>query len=223
MYLSRIELAEAAGLRPEFWKSIVSLDDVHRIVWSWFADDPDRHRDFLYRQEGAGRSVRFYTLSPRPPVDPGGFWRIETKEFAPKLATGDCLAFSLRANPTLRKASGPGEGKRHDVVMDAKFAARSGGGDPQPLAEVVQTKCTGWLLSRAESCGFELADGDVRADGYRPVRFYRRRGEGEASVTTVDFDGRLTVRDPSRFVDSLTRGIGPAKAFGCGLMLIRRV
>ena len=33
----------------------------------------------------------------------------------------------------------------------------------------------------------------------------------------------LEVADPARFFDALVRGVGPAKAFGCGLMLVRRV
>ena len=41
--------------------------------------------------------------------------------------------------------------------------------------------------------------------------------------TTVDFSGQLAVTDPLAFVAALGSGIGRAKAFGCGLLLIRRV
>ncbi|HVT43422.1 MAG TPA: type I-E CRISPR-associated protein Cas6/Cse3/CasE [Thermoanaerobaculia bacterium] len=222
MYLSRIELRDETARTPEFWKYSASMNDVHEVVWSWFADDPDRRRDFLYRHEGEGLSTRFYTLSARLPVDPGGLWRVESKPFAPKLSAGDRLIFSLRANPTRRKTDGPGKGKRHDVVMDAKFAARTSGGERKPFTELVETTCIDWLSSRAAACGFGFAEGDVRTDGYRPVRFPRGRRHADASVTTVDFEGRITVKDPSCFLESVTQGIGPAKAFGCGLMLIRR-
>ena len=125
MYLSRIELQGDAARTPEFWRRLGSLNDVHQIVWSWFGDHPARSRDFLYRQEGDGLSTRFFTLSARPPVDAGGLWRIASKPFAPRLSPGDRLLFSLRANPTRKKSDGRNQGKRHDVVMDAKFTARN--------------------------------------------------------------------------------------------------
>ena len=127
MYLSRIELHDEAARTPEFWKRLASLNDVHRVVWSWFGDRPDRARDFIYRDEGKGLTTRFFTLSARLPVDSTGLWRIESKPFAPRLASGDHLIFSLRANPTIKKSGGKEQGKRHDVVMHAKVAARTSG------------------------------------------------------------------------------------------------
>jgi CRISPR system Cascade subunit CasE len=40
---------------------------------------------------------------------------------------------------------------------------------------------------------------------------------------TVRYDGLLRITDPDAFRETLIRGIGPAKAFGCGLMLVKRV
>ena len=222
MYLSRIELRDGAARIPEFWNRLASLNDIHRIAWSWFDDDPDRKRDFLYRHEGEGMATRFYTLSPREPVDRSGLWKISSKPFAPKLVAGDRLQFSLRANPTRRKNFGPAKGKRVDVVMDAKFSARANPGASTALFEIVETTCIEWFKSRAYAHGFGMDDLDVRTDGYRPVRFPRDQGENDATVTMVDFDGRMTVTDPAKLIESITRGIGPAKAFGCGLMLVRR-
>jgi CRISPR system Cascade subunit CasE len=39
----------------------------------------------------------------------------------------------------------------------------------------------------------------------------------------LDISGVLEVRDPARFLARLIQGFGRARAFGCGLMLIRRV
>ena len=49
------------------------------------------------------------------------------------------------------------------------------------------------------------------------------RADRTLQFTTVDFSGQLTVTDPLAFVAALGAGIGHAKAFGCGLLLIRRV
>jgi CRISPR system Cascade subunit CasE len=42
------------------------------------------------------------------------------------------------------------------------------------------------------------------------------------TIAVLEFAGVLTVRDPARFLAALAQGFGHAKAFGCGLMLIRR-
>ena len=50
----------------------------------------------------------------------------------------------------------------------------------------------------------------------------RRRGGREATFGVLDLRGRLTVRSPEVFVEALLAGFGRAKAYGCGLMLVRR-
>ncbi len=45
----------------------------------------------------------------------------------------------------------------------------------------------------------------------------------QARFLSVELSGELQVHDPERFVAMLSTGIGAAKAFGCGLMLIRPV
>ena len=41
--------------------------------------------------------------------------------------------------------------------------------------------------------------------------------------STLDFSGLLTVTAPEKFLSALYGGIGPAKGFGCGLLLVKRV
>jgi len=45
----------------------------------------------------------------------------------------------------------------------------------------------------------------------------------QARFLSVDMSGELMVKEPDGFLDMIKHGIGPAKAFGCGLMLIRRL
>lgn len=86
-----------------------------------------------------------------------------------------------------------------------------------------------WLRDKGTRNGFELVDeesmnGRVRlqfqAEGYR-WHAMPRKGRN-AGFSSVDFDGSLRVVNPSLFKDMLFNGIGPAKAFGCGLMMVRR-
>src|SRR5690606_2491622 len=97
--------------------------------------------------------------------------------------------------------------------------------DPEKplLYDLVQESCSHWLDRRAENFGFRLLDSidgkQLRVDGYLQQRGYKKG----ICFSTVDFSGALEVVNPAIFVKSLFQGIGKAKAFGCGLMLIRRI
>ena len=46
---------------------------------------------------------------------------------------------------------------------------------------------------------------------------------GKLRFSSVDFSGELSVLDADLFSGALTRGVGHANAFGCGLLLVRRL
>ena len=77
----------------------------------------------------------------------------------------------------------------------------------------------GFSVTPAESADIELG---LTIANYTQVPVERRRGEKPAGISTVDISGDLTVCDPAAFLAKLALGFGSAKAFGCGLMLIRR-
>ena len=188
----------------------------HRLDWALFADDPERRRDFLWREEAPGA---WMTLSSRPPADPHGLFDLDFKSFAPALAVGDRLGFRLRANPTVARSTAPGKrGARHDVVMDALFKDRARA-EVRPDA-VIDAGRT-WLADQGARRGF-TPDAGVVVDGYDQLRL-PRPGKAALRYSVVDFEGVLTVDDPATFLAALAVGFGRAKAFGCGLMLIRRV
>ena len=197
----------------------------HRLVWALFADAADRRRDFLWREEKPGH---FMALSARPPADPHGLFDLESKPFAPMLSPGDRLGFTLRANPVVARSAAPGEhgrergrqrGKRHDVVMDLlRDVPKEERAKARP--EAVLTAGRTWLARQGEVNGFDPL-GEVGVDGYDSVRIPRAAGK-PAVFGVLDISGVLEVRDPVGFLARLTQGFGRARAFGCGLMLIRR-
>jgi len=248
MWLSRLELAADAPEQREFWREVSSPGGAHRALWKVFSRSKTQPRDFLFRQDdlgvrGAGRVAFFVLSTQRPNEDSAGIWSVETKPFSPVLREGDRLRFSLRASATVkrpREAAAQGQerrqGKRHDVVMD--LLHRSGGkGGELEVVDAIQAAGIRWLAAKAQRAGFELdqdvggieVDGllgerrdAVRVDGYRQHRV-PRRDKTPIQFSTLDFEGRLVVRDPELFLRQLTAGFGPQKAFGCGLMLLRRV
>ena len=225
MYLSRIRLRPDAAEKREFWQMMGSEYQAHHMVWDLFTDGPDRERDFLYRVEDIGGLPTIYAVGQREPVNRGGMWTIETKSYDPILSRGQRLAFVLRANPVRTKCDEKGKHHRHDVVMEAKTLLKQQGRPREewpPEPEIVGQAGFAWLATRGEANGFTVAEGNVRADGYTQRRFRKRKGRHDISLSTIDYTGILTVADPEKFKATLYTGIGPAKGFGCGMMMVRR-
>lgn len=229
MYFSRIRLDERRASVGELTE-MIGQDGYgdHQIIWRLF-QSPDRSkRDFLFRREQQRSLPVFFTVSRKSPVCDSSILRVDTKPYEPRVRTGDRFAFSLRANPVVTRWVGDDEKHhaRHDVVMDAKRKLKE---DNVPesewptTAEIVQSAGLEWLASKAERAGFAVDRELVKADGYRRLQLRKGKKRHRIRLSTVDFAGILTVTDTDPFVNVLYGGIGPAKGFGCGLLLIRRV
>lgn len=195
----------------------------HRLLWTLFADDAERTRDFLWREMDGERLDRlaFLILSARPPEDRHRLFEIDPpKPWEPSLRSGDRLGFSLRANPVVTARRQDGRGPRHDVVMRAIHGLPP---DERAASRAVAITEEGrdWLEAQGRRHGFRPL-GEPRIDGYARRRIVREGGP-PVCFSTLDLDGVLEVTDPDAFLAAIVRGFGKAKAWGCGLMLIRRV
>jgi len=93
---------------------------------------------------------------------------------------------------------------------------------------VVDTALETWMLSRGERNGFLICKDrhdqlELQATGYiwHALGGKAKRGI-KSGFSSVDFTGELEVRDVDSFRHALFSGIGRSKAFGCGLLLVRR-
>ncbi len=222
MYFSRISLQDDAQRASDFWRVFQNPYILHQSIWKLFGDYADRKRDFLYRMEQNKSRPLIYAVSAREPIGTHDLWHIETKRYEPKISSGMRIAFMLRANPIRAKRDEESKQHRHDVVMEAKTRLKERS-EKKPLPLVIQEEGTKWLSPRAEKCGFMVKPEDIRADGYQQHRFVKGKGGKQVSLSTLEFNGVLTVADPKLFLEMLYAGIGPAKGFGCGLMLVRRI
>lgn len=144
------------------------------------------------------------------------------------LKRGPQFLFRLNANPTRRINNGPFKGKRVSVgrgpmaVLD--WLARKG--------EVREKN------GKKEGGGFELVfkkpeDGKGDWDPRWRVttgmlHAWKEKGDDDEPKAKMSFayamiDGILKVTDPTLFANTLVTGIGPAKAFGFGLLSIAPV
>ena len=95
---------------------------IHQWLWQLFPNQ--EKRCFLFREERIGKGYQYYLLSEIAPLTNHELFLVETKPYQPKLTVGMKLIFSLRANPVVFK-----NGKRSDVMMNAKYLAKQQGLD----------------------------------------------------------------------------------------------
>lgn len=85
-----------------------------------------------------------------------------------------------------------------------------------------------WFLTRAREGRWGFAIGPEDAPGVQlvareRVRFARVSGRPPVTLSRATFEGRLQVTDPEVFRQTLLDGIGPAKAYGCGLLTVAAI
>lgn len=218
LYLSRLRLSQSPSVRaldkllnPEGQGP--RLDAHHRLIWAAFAETPDQTRDFLWREDGKGC---FFALSARPPLA-NDLFDADVKTFAPALHPGDRLEFTLRANAT-RDRKGKG---RVDVVMDALHDLPKAERADLRMA-IAQREGADWLARQGERAGFNALRVEVGDYSVAALPDHRGARKGQPQFGILDLSGVLEITDPAAFLTKLASGFGRARAFGCGLMLIRR-
>jgi len=224
MFFSKITLSNDAQRSEEFWKVFRDPYTLHQAIWGLFGDRADRKRDFLYRLDQYGKKPLIYAVSERQLSPSQAMWNIETKPYQPKIGAGTLLSFMLRANPVRTKRDDENKQHRHDVVMEAKTRLREEDRhqeDRKPLANLMQEEGGNWLSIRAERHGFAINPDTIQVDGYQQHKFFK--GKKLVKFSSLDFNGILKVVDPASFIEALYKGLGPAKGFGCGLMIVKRV
>lgn len=227
MYLSRIHFTPQ-GIRKQCRQGIVgNVFREHQMIWGLFDNAPDQQRDFLYRREDKPGEVPFYyVLSERQPMISNEKLIVETKPFEPCLQAGDHLQFLLRVNAVVtRKADDNSKRRiRRDIIEACIDQCRlhfSTKDEWPSKSEIHQGVATCWLGRQGEKHGFELLNCMVMSHNFHKVR--KPGDHNPRHFTSLDVRGDLTVTAPDAYLAALKQGIGRSKAYGCGLMLVRRM
>ncbi len=214
----------------------------HQILWELFPDVKERAKkadgnnklEFLFYKDAKSIIPQYYLVSQKKPEESEAFF-IQSKEYSPQLSTGQQLAFTLVANPVVsRKTEGKKHSVKHDVWMDAKKAKKKELENSEGVFEKtsinlqeVQQYCEKsskeWLIKQGLRCGFSLKSENILVDGYLQNYIHKKGGKEPIRYSSIHYEGLLTVTDPILFIKMLGEGIGKSKAFGCGLMLVRKI
>ena len=210
----RIEDSRIGALLPLLTRDSQPLKASHHRIWSLMSDNEERKRDFLFREADDGV---VFVLGDRAP-DASALWEHQTRT-VPSFQNGDVLQFTLRASPVVRrKRVGKHSAKRDPILerlkplsLDERRAQRQ---------QIAQEELTKWLAKIGQYSGFDLDQ--VLVEGHEQMKISRRSGD-PILFSVVDTVGILTITDEAAFADRLRRGFGVSKAWGCGLMLCKRI
>lgn len=207
MFLSRVEIPWAAARNPY---------EFHRQLWRLFPGEAKESRrsgeesrhGFLFRVEEhrPGRVAQLLVQSRQTPKMASGLLLVGTRELHPKPLAGQRLAFLLTANPV-------------KTITDSEREAKPGKkSDKSRVPLIREDEQRAWLERKLAGAVTVEA---VAILPHPPLYF--RKGPRGGKLVTISFEGVLRVQDPAALERLLEDGIGPAKAFGCGLMLVRRI
>ena len=179
--------------------------DWHQAVWKAFPGRDGEQRLFVTRLDQRREGFRLLIVSPaepsRPSWCPAESWK--TKPIPESYFTRRRYTFQLCANPTKKIASKP------DGTVTKN-------GRRVPLGK--REELVGWIKRKGEQGGFALDEATLRT--FSRGREYFEKDGRTGLHSAVEFQGVLTVTDPAEFHEAFTRGIGSAKAFGFGLLVI---
>jgi len=215
MYLSRLILNPAnRRVRSE----VADPYQMHRSLMRAFPDDlAEGDERVLFRLEEHPRTSAL-TLLVQSLTLPDWSWLAEpgargyllpvgepnpaVKPFDLQLASGQVLAFRLRANPTVKRRFNEKDHKRVGLYREEQQIE--------------------WLKRKGEQGGFRLLSartgaqddvkGTIRRDGQKHL----------LKLVGVQFDGLLQVTDPDRLREAVRQGIGSGKGLGFGLLSLAR-
>lgn len=224
MFLSRIQINPARrGARA----LLGSPQKMHAAVLASFQEDGAERGRVLWRVDRENHKVWLYVVSrPQPDfahiIEQCGWhttqasWDVRPYgNLLDRLTLGQQWAFRLTANPTrTTRAAGP---LRLSAAVELT-------GTPKRYGHVTVDQQLDWLLSRAPGWGINVGpDGsaDVVVHDRRTERF--NRAGNTVTIAKATFDGRLTVTDVDLLRAALVDGVGPAKAYGCGLLTLAPV
>lgn len=202
MYFSKCVLNSVKPVNPYL---------LHKKIWQLFPDKADEKRPFLFRVENLGqRGVQHILLqsSYKPQQVQGELLLLKSKEVQLNgITNGRRYQFLLRANPTKK-------------IKDISGKTTNQGKVRVPIID--ETEIIAWLNRQFEGIAEIEAVTLVQQD----LLYFKKDKENQkhvGKIQTVTYSGILTVKEAEPLINKIKEGIGPAKAFGCGLLTLAKI
>jgi len=200
MYLSKIMISGAACRNPY---------EIHRALWKLFPENAEADRDFLFRVVETDRTHAGILMQSRrePETSSSAVRILSCKEYPLLLNNGQRLRFLLVANPVktindeMGRKNSEGELKKCRVPLIREEEQRA------------------WIERKLQNAA---SIETLVLDPVFPLRFRKGKEDRAGKIQPVSFKGVLKVEESDALLELISCGIGPAKAFGCGLLSLAR-
>ena len=216
-WLARLEVDLKIAHNEGLWDNYAW----HKRLWEGcFPNDPDAKRDFLTRIDQLEGMFRIWILAKRKPVrphwcDPDDF---ALNEIAASFLSHRHYAFDLRANPVKTIVQ---RGPNGETLLHSNGKRKHGKRVPLVKPEELRA----WFDRKADTGGFRIVRDKPLDIGRAVESHFRKKGNKNRKEQTayhggVQFRGILGVTGPEKFAETYYSGIGSAKSFGFGLLLL---
>lgn len=195
VYLSQFRI----GRKEQIARRLGTVYDLHKLLWQCFPGRPEAKREFLFRCDHSDAEQKILMLSSNAPEQCAWADWDGVKELDVNFPSGSLYWFRLRANPTVR------------INRDRKLRALTG-----------EEELNAWVKRKGELCGFALRS-EAEYSSCRLEQFFKTPGGAPVSLNVVDIGGVLAVTDSAAFGEAFRKGIGRGRAFGCGMLLLKRI
>jgi CRISPR system Cascade subunit CasE len=211
MYLTRLTLNPRSS---DARRDLSSPYDMHRTLKRAFSGTEPEDNRLLFRiepnrEDSRGRTVLVQTSTARPdwsfldepPFADGRPYTFAVrgpKAFDVNLSSGQQLAFRLLGNPTKKS-----DGSRYALTDEEDYEH--------------------WLHRKGRLHGFEVLQAsmhDFWINGDQAGK--NDYSKGNIPHFAVRYEGHLRVADAKDLEETVASGVGPAKAFGFGLLSLAR-
>jgi len=208
MYLSRLTIDRT---NPGARQSLRDCQDMHRTIMQAFPDTASKNTredlNVLYRLYAGEKAISLYVLSDIRP----DWERIRSFGFLP----GGCKDISR-----LPDAFEPGRNFAFDIMLQPSKKVGRADGNSQRVMLKSQEERNLWLERKAEENGFEMIW--FREEGQNKLFGKHKSGNGgPVYLSAIRYTGVLSVTNKDRFENAYRKGIGPGKAYGLGMLMLK--
>ena len=157
----------------------------------WKSFPNENERNFLFRTDETRDKIMIFMFSKTEPVKQD-IGDWETRQFPSSFFDQNRYQFKIKVNPTYQK-----NGKRHSFKNEEEI--------------------NNWITKKATKSGFEIQNLSVKQ--IIEETFYKKNHKGKH--LQADLEGILQVTNKEKFKQTIKEGLGPAKAFGHGLLMLK--
>ncbi|MFU0833391.1 MAG: hypothetical protein ACFWUC_10725 [Oscillospiraceae bacterium] len=201
MYLSRIQLDRRD---PGVRQCLRNCEDMHRSLMRLFHGSR-QEAGVLYRV--SNETMKVYLLSEQKPQAENAVSGMfvsgikDTSTLENNFRIGTCYDFDILVSPSKKVSMAGCKNSRRRLLRTAQ-------------------ERLDWMTRKSRQSGFEI---QFMQEEIQPTLYGRHGAEqgGKMYWSVVRFTGCLKIIDSSKFHTSWKQGIGPGRAYGLGMLLLR--